>query len=114
MIFVSFISVSILYSCSNKTYESINVSDIMEPCDCVNAFEVITTKLVDILSDVNNVKELDKDSSLLEEYEKVNDKFDEVDERCHKLHIRKKDFKECGNIKIVMDNLDVINGKTKF
>lgn len=112
---ICLIGLPFLFSCSTgNNSEDINVSEIKEPCDCVKAFDVAASDMLDLLSQYDNMEDFKKDNAAVEKGKKIKSKYEEIDDRCDELQFKKKDFKDCDGYKAVEDKMKEINHKMRL
>jgi hypothetical protein len=106
------ISSVLIVSCSgSRSYDDVNASDIKEACDCMEAFDVITSDMLNVLSEINSKEEYNNSPNIKAEGDKITAKYNEIDDRCDELKFSRKDLKGCDKNKKVTDQMKLINEK---
>lgn len=103
---------SLLSSCDlESSANSIDVDDIKKPCDCMNAYEVVASEMLELLSGFENMDDFEEDEDAVSKGEELKNKYEEIDDRCDELSFPKSDLKECASFESVSAKMKEINKK---
>ena len=102
----AFIGFSIVLLSCGGDVSDIDVDDLESPCDCVDAMITVADNAISIADGVEDDDELS--NAQKEELRPIWAKFEEVEERCDKLRVKRSETKKCANFKELKDKMDIV------